>query len=120
MVKAHFLRRADMPPLPDDVPVDEIARWLAQLIEQDGHLQHQMAAVLASQRYYEHECTYYEPGEWWLYRSRKHDRRGGKRLHPDILRALKKLTGKSVIWEKDCRGWHKRKSPGSGLVSADH
>jgi hypothetical protein len=35
-----------MHPLPDDVPVDEIARWLAQLIEQDGHLQHQMAAVL--------------------------------------------------------------------------
>ena len=118
MVKAHFLRRADRPPLPDDVPVDEIARCLAQLIEQDGHLEHGDAAYLAFKKY-GHECTYIERG--------KRRYRHGKlksywpdkwRFHPDILWALKKLTGKSVIWEKDCRGWHKRKSP--GLVSADH
>jgi hypothetical protein len=103
--------------LPAHVPVDEIARWLAQLIEQDGHLKHDMAAIRASERY-GRECRYDEPG--------KRRYRHGKlksywpdkyRFHPDILRALKKLTGKSVIWEKDCRGWHKRKSP--GLVSAD-
>jgi hypothetical protein len=120
LVKAHFLRRADVPPLPDDVPVDEIARWLAQLIEQDGHLAHSTAALLAFKKY-GHECTYSEPD--------KRRYRSGKlyypyphkcRFHPDILWALKKLTGKSVIWEKDCRGWHKRKSPASGLVSADH
>ena len=118
MVKAHFLRRADIPPLPGDVPVDEIARWLAQLIEQDGHLKHQKAVYLVYERY-GRDCTYREPGKR-CYRHGKLKASWPDKywFHPDILWALKKLTGKSVIWEKDCRGWHKRKSP--GLVSADH
>ena len=107
-----------MPPLPEDVPVDDIARWLARLIEQDGHLAHDTAAHLASQRGYACTYIYFERDEWRYRRDKRFSYE--YRFHPDILWALKKLTGKSVIWEKDCRGWHKRKSPVSGLVSVDH
>jgi hypothetical protein len=31
--------------------------------------------------------------------------RNRRLLHPEILLALKKLTGESIIWGKDCREW---------------
>ena len=38
VVKARFLRRPDVAPLPEDAPVAAIAEWLAQLSRRKGIL----------------------------------------------------------------------------------
>jgi hypothetical protein len=40
MSNARLLQRTDVPPLPEDAPVDEIAQWLAREIEEVGDLTH--------------------------------------------------------------------------------
>jgi hypothetical protein len=85
---------------------------MAQRIEDDGHLQHFWAEFNVSMKYGQ-QCTYREPicNRFGLPARDRHGRRQYRQLlHPDILCAFKKLTGNSVIWEKHCRGWRKRKS----------
>ena len=114
MSNERLLQRTDVPPLPEDAPVDEIAQWLARGIEEAGHLEHS-EAVFYMELKFGSQFTFREP----IYNRRGEplrDKRGriiqgGPRIHPDILRALKRLTKNTVVWEKDARGWHKRKSP---------
>ena len=101
VVKARFLRRPDVAPLPEGAPVAAIAEWLAQFIEKEGQLDHGLAAVRVHGRF----------GGEFIYSDPIYDRRGkaeiGVRylIHPDILWALKKLTGNNIVWGKDCREW---------------
>ncbi len=112
-VKALFLSRTDVPPLAPDAPVDAIARWLAREIELRGHVQHQTAVYGVLSRF----------GPEFIYTETVRDERGGDPalrdwlfflqlairqrhlLHPEILRAFKKLTGNNINWGKDCREW---------------
>jgi hypothetical protein len=54
------------------------------------------------------------PHQWWDFaeHDREHDRKGKSILcfKPEILQALRKRTGDSVIWGKNNRAWFKRKS----------
>jgi hypothetical protein len=113
MSNARLLQLTDVPPLPEDAPVDEIAQWLAREIEKAGHLRHREQAVLLIRLEFGSQFTFSES----IYNRRGEplrDKRGRilKRtlIHPDILRAFKRLTKNTVVWEKDARGWHKRKS----------
>jgi hypothetical protein len=112
MVKARFFRNPDAPLLPQHVPVDEIAHWLLDLIKRhDGTLQHGIAALMLGVKYATcKDCAFNAPlyderGERMYDRRRRH--RTVLRIHPDILYALWKLTGRGrdIIWEKDVRGW---------------
>jgi hypothetical protein len=109
-VKARFLGRTDVPPLPKDAPIDAIAQRLARQIEQRGHLHHWSAVCLVTEKF----------GRGFTYTETVKDRQrcdphlqiwlafGSPRrelLHPEILPALKKLTGKNIVWGKDCREW---------------
>jgi len=42
-MNTRFLRRTDVPPLSQDVPIDAIAQLLARRIEETGHLTHEDA-----------------------------------------------------------------------------
>jgi hypothetical protein len=114
MSNARLLQRTDVPPLPEDAPVDEIAQWLAREIEEAGHLKHLDATLLMAVKFGS-QFTFREP----IYNRRGEplrDKRGriiqkDRRIHPDILRALKRLTKNTVVWERNACGWHKRKSP---------
>jgi hypothetical protein len=113
MSNERLLQRTDLPPLPKDAPVDEIAQWLAREIEEAGYLQHGIAMLLMTVKFGS-QFTFREP----VYNQRGEPLRdmGGRiiqreRIHPDILRALKRLTKKTVVWERNARGWHKRKLP---------
>ena len=113
MSNTRLLQRTDVPPLPEDTPVDEIAQWLAREIEEVGDLKHGHAVLLMKTEF-DSQFTFREP----IYNRRGEpfrDKQGRiqtrTRIHPDILRALKRLTKNTVVWEKDARGWHKRKSP---------
>jgi hypothetical protein len=99
----RYLSRTDVPPLRQDVPIDAIAQLLARKIEETGHLTHEDALleILLGFSSKSHLVYYWEPVR---------DRRGKviekrRLLHPEILRALKKLTGKNIIWGKECREW---------------
>jgi hypothetical protein len=108
MIKAHFFH-ADVPPLPDGAPVDDIAQWLAQVIERTGKVSHWWAETQIHIKF----------GPGFSYRAPKfnwrgelaRDHRGRVQhrdlIHPEILRALKKY--KNVLWGKDCREWYARK-----------
>jgi hypothetical protein len=105
-MNTRFLRRTDVPPLSQDVPIDAIAQLLARRIEETGHLTHEDALLEILLAFIStcHLVYYWEPVR---------DRRGKvieerRLLHPEILRALKKLTGKNIIWGKDCREWWAR------------
>jgi hypothetical protein len=113
MSNARLLRRTDVPPLPEEAPVDEIAQYLAREIEEAGHLTY-WTAVFSMRFKFGSQFTFSEP----IYNRRGEplrDKRGGilmlERIHPDILRALKRLTKNTVVWERNARGWRKRKSP---------
>jgi hypothetical protein len=113
MSNARLLQRTDVPPLPEDAPVDEIAQWLAREIEEVGDLTH-LTAVFSMRFKFGSQFTFREP----IYNRRGEplrDKRGRirmlERIHPDILRALKRLTKNTVVWERNARGWRKRKSP---------
>jgi hypothetical protein len=92
--------------------IDAIVEWLAAEIERRGYLNHDAAA---------RGVIGVVDGlglQWWSVcdRQESYDKRGRPagcvfRLHSDVLRAFKKRTGKTVIWEKDARAWRKRKSP---------
>ena len=113
MSNALLLQRTDAPPLPEDAPVDEIAQWLAREIEEAGDLTHGTAVFLMKFKFGSqftfHEPIYHRSGE--PFRDKQGRIQTRTRIHPDILRALKRLTKNTVVWEKDARGWHKRKSP---------
>ena len=112
MVEARFLWRTDVPPLPQDAPIDAIAQWLARQIELRRHIRHWNAALVVSRKF-GRGFTYKEtvkdrptgdphlPGS----RSLSFDYPQRELLHPEILRALKQLTGKNIVWGKDCREW---------------
>jgi len=110
MSNARLLRRADVPPLPEDAPVDKVAAHMAELVEQTGYLQHAMASIFIAvefgQRFTYDETVYDKHGK------PMRDRRGRivhtSLIHPDVLRAFKRLTLKTVVWEKDARAWRKR------------
>ena len=113
MNNARLLQRTDVPPLPEDAPVDEIAQWLAREIEEAGDLTHAMAVFLMKFKFGSQftfdEPIYHRSGE--PFRDKRGRIHARELIHPDILRALKRLTKKTVVWEKDARGWHKPKSP---------
>jgi hypothetical protein len=44
-MNTRFLRRTDVPPLSQDVPIDAIAQLLARRIEETGHLTHEDALL---------------------------------------------------------------------------
>jgi hypothetical protein len=105
-MNARFRRRTDVPPLRQDVPIDAIAQLLARKIYETGHLTHEDALleILIAFSSKSHLVHYWEPVRY---------RRGKvveerRLLHPEILRALKKLTGKKIVWEKECREWWAR------------
>ena len=110
----RFLSRTDIPPLPQDAPIDAIVQWLVREIEIRGHLLHWFAAFRVTQKF----------GRGYTYKEAVKDGSHGdphlrgreyqpapfgnpqrELLHPDILFALKKYTRKNIIWLKDCRGW---------------
>jgi len=102
----RFLRRTDVLPLRKDVPVDAIAEWLAREIQRIGHLTHDDTQIdlLVEFGGISTYCFYNEPVR---------DKRGKVirnrlLLHPEILQALKKLTGKKVVWGKECGEWWAR------------
>jgi hypothetical protein len=113
-VKSRFLRRPDVAPLPEGAPVIAIAEWLAQFIEEEGHLTHRLAVVRIDDVF----------GDGFSYSEPVFDKHGkakvGDRylLHPDILLALKKLTGNNLIWGKDCREWWAKNARGRQAASA--
>lgn len=84
--------------------VDEVARWMAAEVERTGYLSHDDAALKIWQ---ERDFRF---AHW----SEELDGRGRSRpvrkLNPNILKAFKKLTSKTVVWEKDARAWRKRRS----------
>jgi hypothetical protein len=83
-VKARFLRRPDVAPLPEGAPVTAIAQWLAHFIEEEGHLDHGLAVVRIHAKF----------GDGF------------------VLSALKKLTGNNIIWGKECRKWWAKNARG--------
>jgi hypothetical protein len=50
-IKARFLTRTDVPPLPQDAPIDAIAQWLARQIELRRHIRHFSAALVVSRKF---------------------------------------------------------------------
>jgi hypothetical protein len=112
-VKARFLRRPDVAPLPEGAPVTAIAEWLARFIEEEGHLTHRLAVVRID-NVFGGGFIYSEP----IYDKRSRAKVGDRYLiHPDILWALKKLTGKNIIWGKDCREWWAKNARGRRAAS---
>ena len=112
MVAARFLRRTDIPPLAQDAPIDAIAQWLARQIEIKGDLQHWLAVLGVTQKFgggftYVEVVTDGGAGDphrpFWHRPAFGYPRR--ELFHPEILRALKRLTGKKIVWDKDCRWW---------------
>jgi len=103
----RFLRRTNVAPLAQDFPVAAIAQWLAREIQQAGHLTHEEAinGILINFGGIVAYCSYSEP----LRDSRAKVIGKRRLLHPEILRALKQLTGKNIVWEKECREWWARK-----------
>jgi hypothetical protein len=83
---------------------DEAAKWMAAEVERAGYLEHDAAALAIWERF----------GWGVAYWSKDFDKRGKsrrvRRLHPDLVKAFKKLTSKTVVSEKDDRAWRKRKS----------
>jgi hypothetical protein len=107
-IKARFLRRTDVPPLPRGAPINAIARRLAREIERAGHFKHQDAVVCINLIFgtgFTYTETVKARGDRhlpdWQFYSRGYRQR--QLLHPEILWAPKKLTGKNIIWGKDCR-----------------
>ena len=104
-MNARFRRRTDVPPLRPDVPIDAIAQLLARKIYETGHLTHE-EALLEVRLYvgFKLILDYLDPV------CDRHGKviRNRFLLHPEILRALKKLTGKKIVWEKECREWWAR------------
>jgi hypothetical protein len=101
----RYLSRTDIPPLRQDVPIDAIAQLLARKIEETAHLTHEDALL-------EILIAFTSKSPFVYYSEPVRDRRGKvierRLLHPEILRALKKLTGKNIIWGKECREWWAR------------
>jgi hypothetical protein len=113
MSNARLLRRTDVKPLPKDARVNEIVSWMAAQVEKIGVLSHWDATFHVGIRFGD-GYTYKEPilkhnGEPLRTESGKIAQE--EYLHPDILRAFKRLTLDTVIWEKDAHAWRKRKSP---------
>jgi hypothetical protein len=115
--------------------IDDIASFVAEHIERHGSLNHdeavrRMIDVLCPPYPY-WSCAEYRgeydreydrtldvlcpPREWWVFaeRSGEYNKKGEPifRFKPEILQALWKRTGDSVIWGKNNRAWFKRKSP---------
>ena len=85
--------------------VTEAAEWIAAEVERNGYLEHDAAALAIWERF----------GFTFAYWSEESDKQGKsrrrvRRLHPAVLKAFKKLTSNTVVWEKDDRAWRKRKS----------
>jgi hypothetical protein len=112
VVKTRFLRRSNVAPLPESAPVDAMAEWLAQLIEELGHLEHWRADAAIRKRFGD-GFNYSEP----IYDKRGRFLRDRYLLHPDILFALKKLTGNNIIWGKDCHEWWAKSARGRQAAS---
>jgi hypothetical protein len=100
-MNARFLNRTDVPPLREDVPIDAIARWLAREIQETGHVTHEEAHIGVMINFRGIMCFYSEPE----CNKRGKVTRNRILIHPEILRALKKFTGKNIIWGKECREW---------------
>ena len=87
--------------------IGEIVDWMVGEVERKGYLDHEAAASAVWQRY--------GSAGWqrFTYRAKwndKHSRlRRGRRLHPEIVRAFRQRTAKTVIAEKDHRAWRKRR-----------
>jgi hypothetical protein len=120
-MKARYLRRTDVPPMPQDAPIDAIAQWLALQIEIRGHLPHWLAVLGVTKRFGEgltYAVTVKDGGAGDPHRPFWHRPVFGyprrELLHPEILRALKKLTGKNIVWGKDCREWWSAKAEPAG------
>jgi hypothetical protein len=81
--------------------VRAIAERILREIETNGYLNHDAFA---------HRIQF-EFCDW----AQVYDKRGRshqvRRLKLEILKEFKRLTGNSVVWEKDNRAWRKRKSP---------
>ena len=84
--------------------VTEAAEWIAAEVERTGYLEHDAAALAIWERF----------GFTFAYWSEEFDKRGksrpSRRLHPDLVKAFKRLTSKTVVSEKDDRAWRKRRS----------
>jgi len=97
--------------LPEDADRKARVRAIAELmlreIEGTGYLNHDAFALTIWEMP--------EFGPWFCRWDTVYDKRGRchrvHRLSPEILKAFKRLTGNSVVWEKDNRAWRKRKSP---------
>jgi hypothetical protein len=84
--------------------VDEAAKWMAAEVERAGYLEHDAAALAIWERFGFSFAFFMKDSD-------KHGRsRRVRRLHPDVVKAFKGLTSKSVVSEKDDRAWRKRKS----------
>jgi hypothetical protein len=92
-------------PLPEEsaVKVDEIVDWMAAEVERTGCLDHDAAALEIWKRYF-----------LFTYHTEYTDKHGKthrvRRLHPDVVKAFRRRTAKTVVAEKDDRAWRKRKS----------
>ena len=85
--------------------VTDAAEWIAAEVERNGYVEHDAAALAIWERF----------GFTFAYWSEESDKKHGRsrrvrRLHPDVVKAFKKLTSKTVVSEKDDRAWRKRKS----------
>jgi hypothetical protein len=84
--------------------VDEAARWMAAEVERAGYLEHDAAALAIWEGFGFNFAYFTEDFD-------KHGRsRRVRRLHPDVVKAFKRLTSKTAVSEKDDRAWRKRKS----------
>jgi hypothetical protein len=87
--------------------VRAIAELMLREIESKGYLNHDAFALSIWEKP-EFSFGFCGWDEVYDKRGRRHRVR---RLKPEILKEFKRLTGNSVVWEKDNRAWRKRKFP---------
>jgi len=103
-------------PRPLEDRINAHAQWMAAEVERVGYLEHQTAAreicdkegiwwgqLVHRENYAEREVRTNRFGH--IYRAKAR-----LRIRPEVLKAFKRLTSKTVVWEKDARAWRKRKS----------
>ena len=113
MSYARLLRRRHVEPLREDAPIAEIISYMAAVVEENGYLDHLTAGCMIAVRF-GHDYTVREP----ILQKNGEPLRGSdgkilnhKFLHPEILRAFKRATSDTVVWERNARAWRKHKSP---------
>jgi hypothetical protein len=80
--------------MPDDATPEQVAEWMVAELERVRYLEQESAVWAIKQKF----------GKRFVYDNAN----GNLAISPDVLKAFRRLTGESVVWERGSRTWRRR------------